>query len=110
MWEDIFIFVASSQENDSQVLGFFLELFVMVIILLYLSIWLYMKPFLHVFGWCEDWCRSGMQSVGLVYRVVASVFCGVMYTVVSRKLTCLVECVISNLIVGCTELRCLINV
>ncbi len=28
MWEDIFIFVASSQENDSQVLGFFLELFV----------------------------------------------------------------------------------
>ena len=28
MWEDIFIFVALSQENDSQVLGFFLELFV----------------------------------------------------------------------------------
>ena len=51
-----------------------------------------------------------MQSVGLVYRVVANVFCGVMYTVVSRKLTCLVECVISNLIVGCTELRCLMNV
>ena len=37
-------------------------------------------------------------------------FCGVTKTVVLRKLTLLAEYDISNLMVGCAELRCLMNV
>jgi hypothetical protein len=41
-----------------------------------------------------------------MYRVVWSVFCGVMYIVVSRKFTVLVEYVTSYLMVGWNEFRC----